>query len=143
MPAQVVEPFREPWHTTAVRTISLAVLVGLAVGLILRRPAIAPLVALLALWFTLGGHFIELLFRNRLGPPLRGRATYQVARLVFWFLGGGLLYAGVWMTDRILTGHVPPRFPWWSAGVGFVVVELLIHFRLHSLGNASFYDGRG
>jgi hypothetical protein len=140
---EVVEPFREPWQKTAVRTVSLAVIAGVIAGLISRRFTIAPLVALLALWFTLGGHFIELLFRNRLGSPLRGGPMYQVARLVFWFVGGCLLYGGVWLTAKAITGHAPAQFPWWGAGLGFAAAELLIHLRLREMGQPCFYDGRG
>ena len=56
---QPVQPFTEPWRTTALRTGSLALAVGVGVGLLKRQLAVVPLVALLALWFTLGGHFLE------------------------------------------------------------------------------------
>lgn len=71
-------PFSEPWRTTVLRTGSIALGIGLGVGLYQRHLAVVPVVTLLALWFTLGGHYVELLFRNRLGP-LRAIFTGQRA----------------------------------------------------------------
>lgn len=137
-------PFSEPWRTTALRTGGLALLIGAIVGLVLHRPAIIPLVTLLALWFTLGGHFLELLFRNHLRRGLGdGSALPRVARLAFWFLSGVLLFGAALATRALLTGQSAIPVRWWMAGAGFVGVELLIHLGIHARGSPNFYDGRG
>ena len=137
-------PFAEPWRTTVLRTGSLALAVGLGVGLYQRRLAFVPLVTLMALWFTLGGHFLELLFRNRLHPRIGTQPLLLAsARLFVWFLGGIALYAGALVTRAVLTGARVVPWPWWSVGVLFVGVELLIHLLLRARGQPSFYDGRG
>lgn len=136
------EPFAEPWRATARRTGAIALAIGVGIGLYRRQLAAVPMATVFALWFTLGGHFLEVLFRNRLADH-GGRATRAVARLAFWFAGGSLLYAGALATGALLTGRGPDPWPWWVGGVGFVGVELVIHQLLHARGHASFYDGRG
>jgi hypothetical protein len=138
------EPFTEPWRTTALRTGLLALGIGIGVGVYARRPALVPLATLLALWFTLGGHFLEVLFRNELRQRIGGRAAIQaLARIASWFVGGSLLYAGASATRAILTGRGFAPWPWWMAGIAFVGVELLVHLLLRVRGELSFYDGRG
>ncbi|MGH7787031.1 MAG: hypothetical protein ACRERC_09215 [Candidatus Binatia bacterium] len=131
------------WRATALRTGAIALAVGAGVGLYRRRlDALIP-AALLALWFALGGHFVEVLFRNQLRHRLGGQPVRIVARLAYWFAGGTVLYAGARATRAILTGQHAGPWPWWIAGVGFVVLELLIHWLLHLRGNPNLYDGRG
>lgn len=137
-------PFSEPWRRTALRTGSIALGIGLGVGLYRHRLAVVPLVTLVALWFTLGGHFVELLFRNgidpRLGEPAQRRA---LVRLAYWFVAGSVLYAGALATRGILTGQGAVLWPWWTGGVVFVALELLIHLWMRLRRQPSFYDGRG
>ena len=138
------QPFSEPWHTTALRTGSLALAVGAAVGLRERRLAVVLPATLLALWFTLGGHFIELLFRNRLRQHLSGQPGLQaLARVAYWFVGGAILFEGAIATRALLASQMAVPLSWWQAGIGFVVVELLIHLGLRARGQPSLYDGRG
>ena len=106
--------------------------------------AVVPQVALIALWFSLGGHFVELTYRNGLGRRLPARAGAQVpARLAFWFLGGAALYAGAAATHALLIGQGSLPFPWWVGGCGFVAAELFVHLLMRWRSVPSFYDGRG
>lgn len=136
-------PFSEPWHTTALRNGSIALGVGIGVGLYQRHFTVVPLVTLLALWFTLGGHYVELLFRNRLGPLLASPGPRALVRLVYWFVGGSVLYALALVTRGIFTGQRAVSWPWWTGGVLFLAVELLIHLLMRVRQQPSFYDGRG
>lgn len=137
-------PCVEPWPATARRTGGLAVLIGLGVGLYSRHLGLVPTVTLVALWFTLGGHFVEILFRNHLRRYLRlPGAVDVVARLAWWFAGGTVLYAGALATRAALTGRGPAPWPWWSGGVAFLAIELVVHLLLRARGVPSFYDGRG
>jgi hypothetical protein len=138
------EPFSEPWRATALRTGSLALAIGIAVGLYERRLAAVPLTTLLALWFTLGGHVAEVWFRNHLRQRIAGQVPVQaVARLLYWFGVGSVLYAGALATRAILTGRGIASWPWWTGGVLFVGLELLAHLLLLTRRQPSFYDGRG
>jgi hypothetical protein len=138
------EPFTEPWRATALRTGAIALAIGVGVGLYKQQLAAAFLATLLALWFTLGGHFVEILFRNQLRHRIGGQAPVQaVARLVYWFAGGSALYAGALATRAILTGQGAVSWPWWTGGVVFVGLELLIHLLLNAHRKPSLYDGRG
>lgn len=136
--------FSEPWRATALRTGTIALAIGVGVGLYQRQLAAVPLTALNALWFTLGGHFVEILVRNHLRDRVGGPAAVQaVARLIYWFIGGSVLYAGALATRAILTGRGAVPWPWWTGGIVFVGLELLVHLVLYARSLPSFYDGRG
>ena len=138
------EPFAEPWRATALRTGTVALAIGVGVGLYQRQLAAVPVTTLIALWFTLGGHFVEVLVRNQLRDGIGESARVQaIARLVCWFAGGSVLYAGALATRAILTGRGGVPWPWWTGGIFFVGLELLIHLFLFARRHPSFYDGRG
>jgi hypothetical protein len=138
------ETFTEPWRATALRTGSLALAIGIAVGLYEHHLTAVLLTTLLALWFTLGGHFAEVWFRNHLRQRLGGQGVVQaVARLTYWFGAGSVLYAGALATRAILTGRGAASWPWWTGGVLFVGLELLVHLLLLARRQPSFYNGRG
>jgi hypothetical protein len=138
------QPFTEPWRTTALRTGSLALVAGAGIGLREQQVAVIPLMALLALWFTLGGHFLELLFRNRLRRQISDRSAIPVlARIVYWFAGGAVLFEGALATRALLIGRTTAPLSWWLVGIAFVGVELLIHVGLRARGHPSLFDGRG
>lgn len=129
--------FAEPWRTTLLRTGSLALAFGAGFSLYQHRLAALPRATLFALWFTLGGHFIELLYRNRLRQLISPNPLAQAcARLVYWFAGGCVLAAGALATQRF-------PWPWWMGGVLFIGVELVVHFLLLLRRQPSFYNGRG
>jgi hypothetical protein len=137
-------PFAEPWRATLLRTGSIAWAIGLGAGLYGGQLAVVPLVTLLALWFTLGGHYVEVLFRNQIRRHIGGPPSFvAVARLIVWFVGGEVLYAGAVTTRSILTGRGAVPWPWWTGGILFVGMELLIHLLLRARRLPSFYDGRG
>lgn len=135
--------FSESWRATALRTGGLALAIGAGIGLYHRQLALVPPATLLALWFTLGGHFVEVLFRNRIGPLLRAVELRATARLVYWFAAGSALYAGALGTRTLLSGRGALPWPWWTGGAAFVGLELVIHLLMRARGQPCFYDGRG
>ena len=137
------ERFQEPWTRTAARTLSLAAGIGVVVALITRRLEIFFPVVAAALWFTLGGHFLEVLFRNSLGHGINSAAVRAEARLGYWFAAGSLLYLAASATATALSGGHLLRWPWWVGGLGFVGAELIVHLALRVRRQPSFYDGRG
>jgi hypothetical protein len=101
-------------------------------------------VTALALWFSLGGHYVELAFLNELRARLpRRRLTQALVRLLVWSGGGAVLYACMAGTARALPMETPPLRPWWFGGVLFIGVELTVHAVLAIRGLPNFYDGRG
>ena len=139
-----MQPFSEPWSRTALRTGALALLVGVGIGLARHRLGMVPFATLMALWFTLGGHFVELLFRNWLWRWVPGGSVGRVlARIALWFAAGVIFAALASLTRDVLLQPGPSLIAWWIAGSGFVAVELLIHLGLRARGQPSFYDGRG
>jgi hypothetical protein len=138
------ERFAEPWHATVLRTGTIALAIGVGVGLYQKRLAAVPVSAIIALWFTLGGHFVEVLVRDRLLHRIRGQVPAgAVIRLFSWFVGGSVLYAGALVTRAILTGRGAVPRPWWTGGLVFVGLELVVHLLLYARGQPCFYDGRG
>ena len=139
------QPYREPLRVTLTRTFTIAVLAGAVAapwfGGLRRWPA----VTLLMLWPSFGGHWIDLLFLNALRPRLpRAGVVQAIARFTVWFLGGILLALGLRLTAGGLLAHARLVWlTWATAGVGFVVIELIAHGALHLRGRPSFYNGRG
>jgi len=83
--------FHEPLRVTLLRTGLLALAVGFGAALLQRQPASWPQWTAFALWFTFGGHWVEIFFLNWLGPRLAAARRVQVtARLLTW-LGRGTL----------------------------------------------------
>jgi hypothetical protein len=139
-----MERFRESWRATAWRSGAIALAIGVGVGFYRRQLAAVPLATLTALWFTLGGHVVEVLLRNRLLPRLgESRAPRIAARLAGWFAGGSLLYAAALATRAVISGEALAPPAWWIGGLAFIGLELLVHLVMHTRGMANFYDGRG
>ncbi|HEY4099686.1 MAG TPA: hypothetical protein VGM20_02290 [Gemmatimonadales bacterium] len=64
-------------------------------------------------------------------------------RVVAWFIGGSLLYAGAMATRALFFHHHPSTMPWWIGGVAFIAGELLIHLLLLARGEPSVYNSHG
>ena len=144
MPSGSWPRLEEAFRRTAARNVVLAVGVGAALALErhdLKR--IVPFAAF-ALWFSLGGHYIELAFlkglRARIPPA---RVSQAGVRLLVWFCGGALLYVTMAATARALPIPVLPLRLWPYGGVLLLGVELAVHAVLAIRGLPSFYDGRG
>ena len=136
------QPYREPLRTTLIRTITIALIIALAISRF--RPARLPIAFLIALWPSLGGHFVELFFLNVLRlrlPP--SRAIQIPARLLTWFLGGALLALAMQLTvdalEPIQSAHAPALL---VGAVGFILLELIVHLVLLLLRLPNFYNGR-
>lgn len=135
------KPYREPLYVTMLRTIGIALVVG---ALLARRMGGWPQASVQVLWFSFGGHCVELLFLNWLRPRLPTGVPSRTVRLAFWFAGGAGLGLGMGVTARALSGPVPiPSPAWWLAGAAFIGVELAVHLLLQLGGRPSFYNGRG
>jgi hypothetical protein len=139
------QPYREPFRVTLIRTVSIALVAGVAVAVATGGLRLWPAITLLMLWPAFGGHWIDLLFLNGLRPHLpASRLIRQVSRLLVWFVGGIALASGVRLTARALFDR-PSLFwlTWVSAGAAFVGIELVTHAALHLRGRPSFYNGLG
>jgi len=139
------QPVREPLHETLLRTGTIALVVGALVAGWWGGLGRWPLASLLALWFSFGGHWVELWFLNWLRPRLSVARPVQVgARIAVWWIGGTALALGMALTSLALGGPRPARWPWWClGGLAFVGLELAVHLFLQWRGRPSFYNGRG
>jgi hypothetical protein len=139
------QPYREPLRVTLIRTLSIALIAGALVSLGAGGLKRWPVLSLLILWPSFGGHWIDLLYLNGLRPRLPANRTIQcIARLAVWFGGGILLAVGVQLTLRLLVGRGPLVWLTWAiAGALFVAIELVAHAALHLRGRPSFYNGLG
>jgi hypothetical protein len=140
------QPFLEPLRVTLLRTVAIAAVVGAALAAEshggLRR---WPLMLILVLWVSFGGHWVELWYLNWLRPRLNAAVTVQAAaRIGTWYLGGCILVLGMCLTATALDALPPARWPrWWLGGLAFIGIELLVHLVLQLRGKPSFYNGRG
>ncbi len=139
------QPHRESVRTTLLRTVAIALIVGAVLARSWGGLARWPVASVVALWLSLGGHFVELWFLNWLRPQLRpDRLVQLVTRLSVWFVGGCLLMTGMQLTRWALTGAAPSWQLWWLGGVSFICIELIVHLLLLQLrGKPSVYNGRG
>jgi hypothetical protein len=139
------QPYREPLRATLVRTVTIAVVVGAVIARWKGGLARWPLLTLLILWPSFGGHWIDLWFLNWLRPRISSARVVQVAaRVAVWFVGGIGLGLGMGLTAMALAGFQPARWPaWWLAGLAFIGVELVAQLALQLRGRPSFYNGRG
>jgi hypothetical protein len=122
-------------------------LVGLVVGAIVAysqgQPARWPLWTAFVLWFSFGGHWVEIAFLNWIGPRLPAARWAQVAgRLLTWLAGGTLLMLGARATVLSLSAHALRPPPWWVGGPFFVCLELVVHALTAIRRHPNFYDGR-
>lgn len=130
---------------TLLRTIIIALVVGAVVASSTGGRIRWPLGALLMLWFSFGGHWVELWFLDWLRPRLPSARLLQMfARVGTWFAGGIALAFGMALTARVVGKFAPDRWPaWWVGGVAFIALELLVHLALQLRDRPSFYNGRG
>jgi multisubunit Na+/H+ antiporter MnhB subunit len=145
------QPYREPFRSTLLRTVTIAMIAGAIAAAASGAFARWPFITLLALWPALGGHFGELGFLNWLRPRLPGARPVQIAaRLAVWF-AGGVIFALAMVTTATAIGLRPAH---WSAGqslahlatlggLAFIGIELTVHLILQLRGQPSFYNGRG
>jgi hypothetical protein len=126
------------------RTTIIALVAGGVVALRSGGRIPWPLAALLFLWLSFGGHWVELWYLNWLRHRISSARLVQiVARVGTWFVGGTVLALGMALTARAL-GFRPTRWPaWWLGGSAFIVLELVVHLGLQLRGRPSFYNGRG
>jgi hypothetical protein len=139
------EPFREPLRVTLARTVTIAAVAGRIVAIWAGGLSRWPVLTLLMLWPALGGHWVDVLFRNAIAPRLSAsRGVQRLARLAVWFGGGILLAMGMQLTASLILQRGGMTWLTWArAGALFVAIELVAHAGLHRRGRPNFYDGRG
>ena len=136
--------FEEPFRRTLARNVTIACAVGVVLAFLRRNLALLLPMTILAMWFSLGGHYVELAFLNGVRRRFpRRRLTQTVVRLLVWCCGGAVLYACMAVTARVLPIHVLPLRPWWFGSVLFNGVELAVHAVLATRGLPNFYNGQG
>ena len=136
--------FAEPFPRALARNVALAAVAGAVLALQRHTLGLLLPLAALALWFSLGGHYIELAFLNGLRARIpQGRLPQVVVRLLVWLSGGVLLYGSMAATARALPIQAPPLGLWWYGGFLLIGVELAVHAILAIRGLPNFYNGRG
>ena len=145
MQSTVVWPrFLEPFGRTLARNAIIAVVVATVFALVQHRLSLIGPVALLALWFSLGGHYVEVIFLNGVRPRIPAVRTIQsLVRILIWICGGILLYWGMALTARVLPVRDASLAFWWSGGLILTAVELVAHAFLALRSLPNFYSGEG
>ena len=137
------QPYHEPLRVTLLRTGLIGLVVGAVIAYTHGQPATWPLWTAFALWFSFGGHWVEVGFLNWLRPRLpRTRWVQVAARLLAWLVGGTLLMLGARSTVLCLSAHALRLPPWWVGGPFFLSLELVVHLVSALRGLPTFYDGR-
>jgi hypothetical protein len=132
---------QEPLRVTLLRNGLIGLVVGLVVARVQRQPASWAAWTAFALWFSFGGHWVELFFLNWVRPRLNSARGAQIAgRMVIWLVGGTVLMVGARITVLFFSPsmRLPPS---WLGGPVLVCVELLAHALLQLRGRPNFYNG--
>jgi hypothetical protein len=133
---------REPLRVTLTRTIGIALIAGAALASRSGGLALWPVMSVVMLWPSLGGHYVELAYLDVVRPRLSATRTVQtLARIAVWFVGGALMVVGMHFTAILL--HAPRPLPtsaWWIGGFVFIGIELVVHLALHMRGRSSFFN---
>ena len=126
------------------RNVTIAVVVGIVVAFARRSPSLAVSAAFLALWPSLGGHFVEVAFLNGVRPRLpRSSLLLMSTRLLWWIVGGAFLGVALIATASALPVVAPSWHWWWLGTPMFVCIELAVHAALALRGRPNFYRGDG
>ena len=143
-PSTSADQFEEPLWRTLTRNVALAAGVGVVFALQRHQLRLLLPIAALALWFSLGGHYVELAFLNGLRARVsKGRLTQVALRLLVWFAGGVVLYVLMAASAHVLPLKAPPLRMSWYGGLLLIGVELAVHGLLAMRGRPNFYNGRG
>ena len=143
-PSTSSDQFEDPLWRTLARNVALAAGVGVVFALQKHRLKLLLPIAALALWFSLGGHYVELAFLNGLRARIPQGGLIQAGlRLVVWFAGGVVLYLLMATSAHALPLEAPPVRMWWYGGLLLIVVELAVHSLMAMRGKPNFYTGRG
>ncbi|MFL5605614.1 MAG: hypothetical protein ACJ8AD_04140 [Gemmatimonadaceae bacterium] len=141
------QPFHESPRRTLLRTFGIALVTGGVVAHWWGGLGRWPLATAVMLWPSLGGHWLELWFRNWLRPRISAtRPVQTVVRLTVWFMGGLGLGFGMRLTVIAFAGRQSTQWQWpswWAAGLAFLGLELTAHAALQLRGQPSFFNGRG
>lgn len=136
--------FYEPFPRTLARNFAIAVAVAIVLALRKGNVRLAPSFALLVIWFSLGGHYVEVAFLNVLRGRLpSSRATQTLARIATWFVGGAMLYIPMTITYHFVSGDRPYFEFWWAGGLLLVGIEIGAHLLRLLRGLPNFYTGAG
>jgi hypothetical protein len=135
---------REPLRATLTRTVGIALIAGAAVAWRWGSLTQWPVLSVLMLWPSLGGHYVELAYLDIVRPRVSdSRAAQTLARMAVWFVGGALMVIAMHFTAILLRAPKPlPTSAWWIGGFVFIGIELVVHLVLHARGRSSFYSGR-
>jgi hypothetical protein len=134
----------EPLRRTLIRNFAIATIVSFVASRWMGGTTRWPLLFVLALWPTFGGHFVELAYLRWVRPRYPDGSMRVVARVIAWLAGGALLALGLLATARFVFSTAPVRWPGlWFGAVAFVGIELLAHAMLQLRGAPSFYNQRG
>jgi len=139
------QPYRERLRTTMLRNGAIAIVAGAILARLWGGLGRWWIAALLMLWPSFGGHWLEVWFLNWLRPRISSTRAVQVAaRFVVWFVGGSGLAVGMGLTAIALATAQPAHWPaWWLGGLALIGIELAAHLALQLRGLPSFFNGRG
>jgi len=136
------QSYHEPLHVTLVRTGLVGLVLGLIVARLQSQRASWPQWTAFALWFSFGGHWVELFFLNWLRPRLAAaRWAHITGRLLTWLVGGTVLMLGARISALALSAQAMRLPPWWLGGPVFVGLELLVHALPQLRRQPNFYNG--
>jgi hypothetical protein len=89
-----------------------------------------------------GGHWLELLFVNRIKFMLPKNLLFlYFVRICYWFLSAIILLALASVVYNLLSNRKGPLVEWWIFGLIYIGIQLVMNAIMHMRSKKSFYNG--
>lgn len=143
------EKYKESFIQTIVRTIITSAIIALILNWLhvfhsaeKSKILLFEIIWLVVFCIVFGGHWLELLFINRIKFALpKSKLLLIVSRIVFWYLCSiPLFFCGNFIIDLFSqkTAHLGQL---WIFGFCFIGIELFMHALMQIRNKKSFYNG--
>lgn len=89
-----------------------------------------------------GGHWLEVFFINQIKFVLpKNIFILYFIRIFYWFLSAIPLFALASLVDNLLSNKTRHLGNWWTFGLIYIGIQLVMHAIMHVRLKKSFYNG--
>jgi hypothetical protein len=144
-PEKNTEPFIQTVRRTIITTTIIAIILYLA-GIFpaseINKLTVFCIIWSIAFCIVFGGHWLELLFINHIKFILpKNILSLYFIRIVFWFLCSVPLFILANLVSNLLSHKTAHLGHWWTFGLLYICIQLLMYAIMHMRSKKSFYNG--
>ena len=143
------EKYKEKIKNTLIRNFLIALLIGLIFTFVqfdnfndvTTKQLTINIISIF--WISFGGHWIDILYLNYLRFQLpKKRHIETTTRLLWWYLGGTLLFTAVSITQNAFNSVTMIPLISWYYGIIFILIEFVAHGIMQLVRKESFWNGK-